>query len=115
LRVLLSVRVIPSDRTASAIQQHRRNPPLSKELLARQWGIGIDAAERTLTVTTQAGIRKLHNPVERQFCTKQSHLTFPTLPSRFYTDTFFSILPPFVLTHVPKLSQMDLAIHMFTL
>ena len=87
-RVLSSVRVVPSDRTASAVQ-HRRNPPLSKELLARRWGIGINAAERTLTVTTQAGIRKLHNPVERRFHTKQSHLRFPTLLGRFYTDTMF--------------------------
>lgn len=86
----LFVCVVPSDdRAASAIQKICRNPPLSKELRARGWGIGINAAKRTVNVTTQAGIRKLHNPVDRQFRTKQSHLRFPTLLGRFYTDTMY--------------------------
>ena len=51
----------------------------------------MDTAHRTLTSTTQhQGIRRVLHPVERRYKTRQSHLRFPTLNARFYTDTMFA-------------------------
>jgi hypothetical protein len=63
---------------------------ITKEILAKRWGIGLDTAHRTLTATTQAGIRRVLHPVERRYKTRQSHLRYPTLNTRFYTDTMFA-------------------------
>ena len=67
-----------------------RGPVITKEILAKRWGIGLDTAHRTLTATTQSGIRRVLHPVERRYKTRQSHLRFPTLNTKFYTDTMFS-------------------------
>jgi hypothetical protein len=65
---------------------------LMKEVLARRWGIGLETARRTLLATTQEGIRKVFHPLERRVKTKQSHLRFPSLNTRIYTDTMCSRL-----------------------
>jgi hypothetical protein len=79
------------DRRIFAMSSKDRGPVLTKEILARRWGIGLDTAHRTLTATTQSGIRRVLHPVERRYKTRQSHLRFPTLNTRFYTDTMFSM------------------------
>jgi transposase len=68
----------------------QRGPVITKEILARRWGIGLDTAHRTLTATTQVGIRRVLHPVERCYKTRQSHLRYPTLNTRFYTDTMYA-------------------------
>ena len=78
------------DRLVFAMSTKDRGPVITKEILAKRWGIGLDTAHRTLTSTTQVGIRRVLHPVERRYKTKQSHLRFPTLNTRFYTDTMFS-------------------------
>ena len=77
-------------RCAAKIATKDRGSVLTKEILAKRWGIGLDTAHRTLTATTQVGIRKVLNPVERRYRTRQSHLRFPTLNTRMYTDTMFA-------------------------
>ena len=62
---------------------------ITKEILATRWGIGLESAARALNVTSQNGIRKVVLPVERPFRTKQSHLHFPTLDGKFFSDTMF--------------------------
>jgi Reverse transcriptase (RNA-dependent DNA polymerase) len=79
-----------ADREIWALSTKERGPILTKEILAQRWGIGLDTAHRTLTATTQSGIRRVLHPVERRYRTRQSHLRFPTLNTRFYTDTMFS-------------------------
>jgi hypothetical protein len=95
-RVLLSVRVVPTVRTASALQQNRRNPPLSKELLTQGWGIGINAAERTLTVNSTTLLKA--NSVRNNPISASLHCSVVSVRT-----PCFSIVPPFVLTHAPKL------------
>jgi hypothetical protein len=79
-----------SDRLIFAMSTKERGSVITKEILAKRWGIGLDTAHRTLTSTTQSGVRRVLQPLERRFKTKQSHLRFPTLNSKFYTDTMFS-------------------------
>jgi hypothetical protein len=56
-----------------------RGPIITKEILAKRWDIGLDTAHRTLTATTQQGIRRVLHPVERSYKTRrQSHLRFPS-------------------------------------
>jgi hypothetical protein len=63
------------------------------ETLAKRWCIGLDAAKRTLKVTTQKGIHNPTLPIERRYKTKQAQLRYRQLSGRhgrFYTDTFFA-------------------------
>jgi predicted hotdog family 3-hydroxylacyl-ACP dehydratase len=78
------------DREVFAMSSAQRGPVITKEILAKRWGIGLDTAHRTLTATTQVGIRRVLHPVERRYKTRQSHLRYPTLNTRFYTDTMYA-------------------------
>jgi hypothetical protein len=66
-----------------------QGPVITKEILARRWGIGLDTAHRTLHATTQQDIRRIPHPVERRYKPRQTHLRYPLLSTRFYTDTMF--------------------------
>lgn len=73
-----------------------KKPSVSKEQLARGWGIGIQTAKKTIQVTTQRGIRQIEGHLERRLKTKQAHSRYPHLNrrhGRFYTDTFFVSAP----------------------
>ena len=63
-----------ADQTICAMNSKARGPVITKEILARRWGIGLDTAHRTLTATTQSGIRRVLHPVKRRYKTRQSHL-----------------------------------------
>ena len=63
---------------------------ITKEVLAKRWGLGLETAKRTLEVTTQVGVRKYVHPVARRFKTRQQAIRYPTLSGKFYTDTMFS-------------------------
>jgi hypothetical protein len=78
------------DHAVAAMSTRERGPVITKEILAKQWGIGLKTAHRTLMATTQQGIRCVLHPMERRYKTRQSHVSFPTLNTRFYTDTMFA-------------------------
>ena len=78
------------ERHILAVSSRDRGPVITKEILAKRWGIGLDTAHQTLLTTTQNGVRRVLHPVERRYRTRQSHLRFPTLNTKFYTDTMFS-------------------------
>ena len=78
------------ERQISGLSSRDRGPVITKEILAKRWGIGLDTAHQTLSTTTQFGVRRVLHPVERRYRTRQSHLRFPTLNTKFYTDTMFS-------------------------
>ena len=80
------------DPTISALSLRERGTIITKEILAKRWGIGLDTAHRTLESTTQKGVRRVLHPVEHCYRTRQSHLRFPMLKTRFYTDTMFSTM-----------------------
>jgi hypothetical protein len=80
-------RVIMSQRSSL------RKSHITKEELAKLWGISLESANQTLRVMTQKGIRNAIHPIVRRYATKQSRLRYNQLGSRhgrFYSDTFFS-------------------------
>jgi transposase InsO family protein len=79
----------PKIRSISALTSEERKATLTPEVLARRWNIGLAAAKRTMNVTTQTGIRNVLAPGERRIRQRMSHLKYPTLRGRFYTDTMF--------------------------
>ena len=80
------------DRTFSALSSMEHGTNITKEILAKRWGIGLDTAHQTLELTTQKGVRRVLHPVERWYRMRQSHLHFPPLKTCFYTDTMFSTM-----------------------
>jgi hypothetical protein len=73
-----------------------RKSHITKEELAKLWGISLESASQTLRVTTQKGIMNAIHPIVRRYATKQSRLRYNQLGSRhgrFYSDTFFSNQP----------------------
>jgi hypothetical protein len=61
--------------------------------LAKNWGIGIEAAKRTRLVTTQRGIRRMIQPsLTKRYKTNYRQLRYRRLPVTMYTDTMFSTI-----------------------
>jgi hypothetical protein len=61
--------------------------------LAKNWGIGIEAAKRTRLVTTQRGIRRMINPsLTKRYKMNDRQLRYRRLPVTMYTDTMFSTI-----------------------
>jgi hypothetical protein len=76
----------------------KRGLNMNAETLSNNWCIGLEAAKKTLQVTTQKGIRNVLHPypIEKRFRTKQAQFRYKQLSGRhgrFYTDTFFSNTP----------------------
>jgi hypothetical protein len=64
--------------------------------LAKQWGIGLETATRTLNATTQLAIRQSIHSIQRYSRMAVMQLRYPRLSGRhghFYTDTFFAKTP----------------------
>ena len=78
-------------RSVFALSRAEKGLIVTKEVLARRWGIGMDTAYRTLRVTTQRGVRTFLHPTERRLSTHLPHLSFPMLrDSKVYSDTMFA-------------------------
>jgi hypothetical protein len=61
--------------------------------LAKNWGIGIQAAKRTRLVTTQRGIRRMIHPsLTKRYKTNDRQLRYRRLPVTMYTDTMYSTI-----------------------
>jgi transcription initiation factor TFIIIB Brf1 subunit/transcription initiation factor TFIIB len=61
--------------------------------LAKNWGIGIEAAKRTRLVTTQRGIiRMVHPSLTKIYKTNDRQLRYRRLPVTIYTDTMYSTI-----------------------
>jgi hypothetical protein len=58
--------------------------------LAKNWGIGIEAAKRKRRVTTKRGIRRmiLPSPTKR-YTTNDRQLQYRRLPVTMFTDTMY--------------------------
>jgi hypothetical protein len=74
----------------SATQSSTRHPEVKAHTLAQRWGIGLEAAQRTLKVTTQLGIRSAIHPLHRRYRTKQTQLRYNRLNTKFYADVTFA-------------------------
>jgi hypothetical protein len=63
------------------------------ETLAKNWGIGIEAAKRTRLVTTQRGIsRMIHPSLTQRYNRNDRQLRYRRLPVTMYTDTMFLMI-----------------------
>jgi hypothetical protein len=61
--------------------------------LAKNWGIGIEAAKRTRLVTTQRGIRiMVHPSLTKRYKTNDRQLRYRRLPVITYTGTMYSTI-----------------------
>jgi hypothetical protein len=61
--------------------------------LAKNWGIGIEAAKRTRLVTNQRGIRRMVHPsLTKRYKTNDRQLRYRHLPVTMYTDTMYSTI-----------------------
>jgi hypothetical protein len=73
--------------------------------LAKNWGIGIEAAKRTRLVTTQRGIRRMIHPsLTKRYKTNDRQLRYRRLQVTMYTDTMYSAILP---------RQMNIAAQIF--
>ena len=73
--------------SVAAIRRGDLRSEITPSTLAKKWMIGTIAAQRTMQVTTQLGVRTLMNPAERRFRTAMPHLRYPRLQGTFYADT----------------------------
>ena len=63
-------------------------PRLDAQLLARKWGIGLDAAKRMIRATTSRGIWSVLDPmISRRYPTNDRQLRYRRLPLEMYSDT----------------------------
>jgi hypothetical protein len=61
--------------------------------LAKNWGIGIEAAKRTRLVTFQRGIRRMFHPsLTKKYKTNGMQLRYHRLPVTMYTNTMYSTI-----------------------
>lgn len=66
---------------------------LDSKTLAKRWCIGLTKADKTLKVTTQAGVRNVLVPSERKVRKKAPWLKFPSIKGHWYSDEIFSKIP----------------------
>jgi hypothetical protein len=61
--------------------------------LAKNSGIGIEAAKRTRLVTTQREVRKMIHPIlNKRYKTNYRQLRYRRLPVTLFTDTMYSTI-----------------------
>ena len=71
----ISSTLLPESLIAATKISRDKYPVISPERLAKNWRIGLEAAKRTVQVTTQRGVRTiLHPNVERRFRTSDRQL-----------------------------------------
>jgi hypothetical protein len=76
--------IISSVSAASSSQRKNR---VDASLLARNWGIGLEAAAKTVRVTTQKGSRTtLHPSLARRAKTNDRHIRYKRLSRNLYGD-----------------------------
>jgi hypothetical protein len=62
--------------------------------LAKNWGIGIEAAKRTRLVTTKRGIRRIINPsLTKWYKTNDRKILYCRMIVTMFTDTMYSTIP----------------------
>ncbi len=65
--------------------------PINFRTLAARWMISPQQAQKTITVTTQRGVRECLNPnIARRFWTNDRMLRYKRLPHPVFSDTMFA-------------------------
>jgi hypothetical protein len=83
-----------SNFNVSMVQSEMREKGgIDAATLAKNWGIGIEAAKRTRLVTTQRGVRIMVHPMlTKRYKTNDRQLRYHRLPVTMYTDTMYSTI-----------------------
>ena len=77
-----------SSTTIAGVSTELRSEGIDAGTVAKNWGIGLETAKKTLKVTTQRGIRTVVHPtLSRRFRTNDRQLRYRRLPIDLYTDT----------------------------
>jgi hypothetical protein len=76
-------------RTVLRLQSKDKRSVLTPEILARKWGIGLETATQTLSVTTHKGMVQSNMPYDRKVRQRFNQLKYPTVGGTWYTDTAF--------------------------
>ena len=75
----------------SGVKTSDRNHGIDAATLARNWGIGLATAQKTLKVTTQQDIRTMvHASLSRRFHTNDRQLRNRRFPIEWFTDTLIA-------------------------
>ena len=81
-------------RIVALVTSGIRKPCIQAAKLAKNWGIGLETATRTVKATTQRGLRTvLHNTLSQRFCTNDRQLRYRRLMHEVFTDTLESPMP----------------------
>ena len=86
----VSDHVSPIGRSVMAMASTNKRSILTKEILAKRWGCGLETAKKTLQCTTQYGIRHVIHPYDKRYRTTFDHLRFLGLRDKYYSDTLFN-------------------------
>ena len=79
------------NQIVSSVTSYERRTGIDPKQLAQKWGIGLDAARRTINVTMQRGIRTvLHPSLSRRFRTNDRQMRYRRLPLELYSDTLIT-------------------------
>jgi hypothetical protein len=82
--------VIERSVNISSAQTGDRASVIAAKDISRRWGISLETANRTLRTTTQRAVIHVKHPTERRVRTRHAHMNYPSLKSKFYSDTMFS-------------------------
>ena len=82
--------VTARDKRLAAVRTSEKGRPVSARRLAKLWGIGLKAAERTLESTTQRVIRTVSGPLSQRFRTNDRQLRYRRIAHEMFTDTLKS-------------------------
>jgi hypothetical protein len=83
----LLAREMRKRRNVSTFASHSRSHGLSAETLVKNWNFPVEHAKRTLSVTTQRGIRSRPDVLMRRFKTNDRMLRYNRLNTNMFTDT----------------------------
>jgi hypothetical protein len=90
----------------------RQKGVMTAERLAKNWCISLEAAKRTLEVTTQQGIRTVANPLlSRRFRTNDRQLRYRRLRADMFTDTAETRVPSQVTRIYGRSTDRPIHVH----
>ena len=85
------VNISHDDVQVSSVKSSSRIAEVTPEELSRRWNIGLDAARRTVRVTTQRGMQTTNKfGLDRRLRYNDRQLRYRRLNTNIFTDTMFS-------------------------
>jgi hypothetical protein len=92
--LLAELEIITTNLNASLVKYEMRDKVgIDAAILAKNWGIGIEANKKTRLVTTQRRIRRIIHPSPtKRYKTNDRQLRYRRLPVTMYTEKMFSTI-----------------------